>query len=267
MTDLAALLAESSRVAIVAASGMGGVGKTELAWQYAVKSRDDRSYGAGIWWLDGRSTVVVQLLDKARRMGVSVNDQIVDEVERVQDCYGQWLKGLDGLALLVFDNVEDWEAVRRFFPREARFKVLVTMREDRSEKGVKPLRLGVLLPLDGFRLLYEVSEAEDRIAANPVGTEALCEALGYLPLAIELMGGLLKLEPDWSIERVRSALADELRSGVLSPVNAAIEVSWVRLCAAERQLLAIVATFGMGAVRWEWVEAVVKGSEIQSQPP
>jgi len=121
--------------------------------------------------------------------------------------------------------------------------------------------LGVLLPLDGFRLLYEVSEAIDRISTNQSGAEALCEDLGYLPLAIELVGGLLKLEPDWSIEQVRSVLAIELRAGALSPVNAAIEVSWVRLSAAERQLLAIVATFGAGAVLWEWVEEIVTGSE------
>ena len=261
MVELCGLLGSSSRVAIVAASGMGGVGKTELAWQYAVKSRDAGNYAAGIWWLDARSAVVVGLLDKARRMGIQVNDQIVDEVERVQDCYGQWLRGVDGEALLVFDNVEDWEAVRRFFPRDARVRVLVTMREDRSEKGVKPLRLGVLLPLDGFRLLYEVSEAIDRIGASQLEAEALCEDLGYLPLAIELVGGLLKLEPDWSVVRVRGALAMELRSGVLSPVNAAIELSWVRLSDAERQLLAMVATFGAGAVLWEWVEEIVAGSE------
>ncbi len=261
MTELCALFGESSRVAIVAASGMGGVGKTELAWQYAVKSRDAGNYAAGIWWLDARSTVVVQLLDKARRMGVPINDQIVDEVERVQDCYGQWLKSLDGMALLVFDNVEDWAAVSRFFPRETRFKVLVTMREEQTDRRVKPLRLGVLLPLDGFRLLWAVSEAIDRISTDQLGTAALCEDLGYLPLAIELVGGLLKLEPDWSIDRVRSVLAIELRAGALSPVNAAIEVSWVRLSAAERQLLAIVATFGVGAVLWEWVERVVTGSE------
>ena len=261
MAELCALLGESSRVAIVAASGMGGVGKTELAWQYAVKSRDDGQYAAGIWWLDARSAVVVTLLDKARRMGVAGNDQIVDEVERVQDCYGRWLAGVDGRALLVFDNVEDWAEVSRFFPRDARVQVLATMREERSEKGVKPLRLGVLLPLDGFRLLYEVSEAIERISADQSGAAALCEALGYLPLAIELVGGLLKLEPDWSIERVRSVLAIELRSGALSPVNAAIEVSWVRLSSAERQLLAIVATFGAGAVLWEWVEDVAEASE------
>ena len=261
MVELCGLLGSSSRVAIVAASGMGGVGKTELAWQYAVRSREDGRYGAGIWWLDARSAVVVGLLDKARRMGIQVNDQIVDEVERVQDCYGQWLRGVDGEALLVFDNVEDWEEVRRFFPRDARVRVLVTMREDRSEKGVQPLRLGVLLPLDGFRLLYEVSEAIDRIGALQLEAEALCEDLGYLPFAIELVGGLLKLEPDWSVVRVRGALAIELRSGALSPVNAAIELSWVRLSDAERQLLAMVATFGSGAVLWEWVEEIVAGSE------
>jgi tetratricopeptide (TPR) repeat protein len=266
MAELYALLEESSRVAIVAASGMGGVGKTELAWQYAVKSRDDGHYAAGIWWMDARSVVVVTLLDKARRMGIVPNDQIVDEVERVQDCYGQWLNGVDGMALLVFDNVEDWEDVRRFFPRDARVQVLVTMREERSEKGVQPLRLGVLLPLDGFRLLWEVSEAIDRIGAGQLEAEALCEDLGYLPLAIELVGGLLKLEPDWSVGRVRGALAMELRSGALSPVNAAIELSWVRLSEAERQLLAMVATFGPGAVLWEWVEAVTGGSEVQVKP-
>lgn len=66
LEDLHRLLQTSDRVAIVAATGMGGIGKTQLAWHYLAQNCD--SYPAGIWWLRA-GQLVSQVFESAAGVG------------------------------------------------------------------------------------------------------------------------------------------------------------------------------------------------------
>ncbi|MCZ0900179.1 NB-ARC domain-containing protein, partial [Microcoleus sp. HI-ES] len=127
MQQLHGLLQDGSRVAIAAASGMGGIGKTELAWQYATFHRDCNTYPAGIWWLFVREIdLAPQVLQKSLRMGIEPPDTLDNLEERLQFCYEEWAKQTSGNALLILDDVNDYRAVQRLLPRNPRFKVLLT---------------------------------------------------------------------------------------------------------------------------------------------
>jgi hypothetical protein len=85
LVKLHGLLEGESRVAIAAATaGMGGVGKTELAVQYAV--RHDGDYPGGIWWLSGRD-IVGQMLSYGVAMGLPETGPSSSDVQKVQECY------------------------------------------------------------------------------------------------------------------------------------------------------------------------------------
>ncbi|WP_442946637.1 NB-ARC domain-containing protein [Nostoc sp. 'Lobaria pulmonaria (5183) cyanobiont'] len=60
LQNLHEMLQENNQVAIAAIAGMGGLGKTELALQYAMAHREN--YKGGICWL----------LAKARDVGIQV---------------------------------------------------------------------------------------------------------------------------------------------------------------------------------------------------
>lgn len=103
LKELHELLAVESKVAIAAAtSGMGGVGKTELAVEYAV--RYDGDYPAGVWWLSGRE-IVGQVLSYAVRMGLPPTGTLSSDVQKVQECYAFWKQGIAGRRLVIVDDV------------------------------------------------------------------------------------------------------------------------------------------------------------------
>lgn len=65
LQNLHQLLQDNKQVAIVAIAGMGGVGKTELALQYAIQHRD--TYNAGLCWLLAKTgDVGIQVVQFAR---------------------------------------------------------------------------------------------------------------------------------------------------------------------------------------------------------
>ena len=269
MQQLHGLLQDGSRVAIAAASGMGGIGKTELAWQYATFHRDCNTYSAGIWWLFVRDNdLAPQVLQKALRMGIVPPDTLDNLEERLQFCYEEWAKQTSGNALLVLDDVNDYRAVQRLLPRNPRFKVLLTARQFvQSPVGCLPLK--VLKPEAALNLLRLTAgdlpgNGLGRIDAQLDDAQALCQWLDYLPLGIELVGcylwrkralPLAEMLQRLQGQRLEARALREAEAGMTARrgVVAAFELSWAELNPPARTLGCLLSVFALAPIPWELV--------------
>ncbi|HKO55613.1 MAG TPA: FxSxx-COOH system tetratricopeptide repeat protein, partial [Thermoanaerobaculia bacterium] len=175
LDDLARALAKDSAAAVVQAiSGLGGVGKTQIAIEYAYRKRADYKL---VWWIRSElpTTLASDYAALANPLGLSTAADQAVTVAAVK----AWLQSQEGW-LLIFDNVEKPEDVAPYLPAGRAGHVILTSRNPNWRGVAEPLQVEVMPPEDAVRFLVQRSGQKDEAAAGEVAKE-----LGYLPLAIE----------------------------------------------------------------------------------
>ncbi|MEH1904691.1 MAG: tetratricopeptide repeat protein [Nostoc sp.] len=202
LEELHQQLQTSRQVAIVAVAGMGGVGKTELATQYAKQHL--QKYQGGVCWLSAQGIDVgIQILRFAQLKFKLIAPDDWELADRLRYCWQNWQQGE---VLLVFDDVTDYKTqVQPYLPPESpQFKVLLTTRLG-FDRTLPQLSLGVLKPLAAMKLLKSLVDRE-RLKSEPWVARKICKFLGYLPLALELVRRYLDTMPDLSLEKLLKRL-------------------------------------------------------------
>ncbi len=165
-----------------AISGLGGIGKTQTAVEYAYRYRDDYRH---VFWI--RAGTELELTNSYVAIAQALNLPLKDtenQDETVQ-YVRLWLSREAGW-LLIFDNADHPERVQPFLPREITGHILVTSRaQDLQDLGiVRPLEMTTLNPEEAITFLLTRTGRTDA-ASPPAQVAELAAELGYLPLALE----------------------------------------------------------------------------------
>ncbi len=258
------LLQENNQVAIAAILGMGGLGKTELALQYAMTQREN--YKGGLCWLQAKvENFGVQVVQFARTQLDLKPPEDFDLPAQVQYCWRNWR---EGNVLLVVDDVTDYQQIRPYLQgASSRFKVLMTTRK-KLGAAIKQLSLDVLQPDAALELLRSLlAETPGRIERELDVAKQLCEWLGYLPLGLELVGRYLARKQDLSISKMMGRLKEKEKPleqlALVNPeadmtaqlgVQAAFELSWQELAEDDKLLGCVLSLFAAAPIPWDLVE-------------
>ncbi|MGF1425208.1 FxSxx-COOH system tetratricopeptide repeat protein [Kitasatospora sp. LaBMicrA B282] len=163
--------------AVQVLQGLGGVGKTQTAAEYA------RRFAAGydlVWWITAEQPefIAPRLARLAPQLGLAATDDSADTAARVLAAlragqpYPRWL--------LVFDNAGDPAALRGWLPEGAPGgHLLVTTRDPAWARRDRVVELGVLRRPESLRLLARLNPE-----LPPGAAAELAAALGDLPLAL-----------------------------------------------------------------------------------
>lgn len=189
------------------ATGLGGVGKTQLAIEFCYR------YGRffhGVHWIQADHDITAEIAACGSEMDLS---PWPDEVEERANLTLQAWRDV-GPRLVIFDNVDDPTSVQDWLPKLPKARLLLTSRSSDwpPALGIEPLSLNVLPRLDSLKLLRALA---DRLKVVPdEDLDRIADRLGDLPLALDLAGNYLRSRPTLSPAGYLAEL-DEARRSLL----------------------------------------------------
>ncbi|MFC1441837.1 FxSxx-COOH system tetratricopeptide repeat protein [Streptacidiphilus sp. N1-10] len=164
--------------------GLGGVGKSQLAREYAYRFMSDYDL---VWWVPSEQTssITTELAAIADRLGIRGTLGEADAAILVKDTLAAGTR--IGRWLLIFDNAEDPETLTEFLPGGDGHVIITSRKQVWSQEASE-------LEVDVFTRQESVSHLERRVPEMS-DTEAaqLAEELGDLPLAVEQAAAFLRL--------------------------------------------------------------------------
>ena len=211
--------------------GLGGIGKTQLALEYAY--RYGRRYRL-VWWVraDNPETLASDYAALAPHLNVA--SQASQDQPAMIAAVRIWLER-NGDWLLILDNAPEPAAIRAYLPNTTHGRVIITSRHYFGwGASARLLSVPVLPRQEAVDLLIAATKQPDREAAA-----AIAETLGDLPLALAQAAAYIEaaeLSLTGYLQRLRSHLQMLLKRGEGSPdYPDTVATTWTMAFAALEQ--------------------------------
>lgn len=192
--------------------GLGGMGKSQIALEYAFRNREHYTL---VWWLPAEDPTALGLAFSrlARAVGLKLGpevslDEVRHRVRRVLAQLSDWL--------IIFDNAPSAAAIKNFLPLERSGHVLITSQTGDWEDVAMPVPVRPLKRSESVEFLHKRVHAADQEGL----ADKLAASLGDLPLALEQAAVVMeetKTGYDRYLKRFETHWAELLQAGLHSP--------------------------------------------------
>ncbi len=177
-------------------AGLGGIGKTSLALEYAHESYHNRAYDL-IWWLPSENSER-SLKERYKEILQSVNPKLIQGDFSKADSLKGWKKLIERQIssehkwLLIYDNARSSKSLEDMIPKKENIHVLITSRHYKEWELSSLLNLTPFSLEESIHYLLTVTGASDNLENRDI-IRRVAEALDNLPLALSIAANYVKL--------------------------------------------------------------------------
>ncbi len=191
LRDLEAGLSKGAVALGQAIAGLGGIGKTQTAVEFAYLHAD--KYEAVLWVpSETESELVSGFAALASEKILNLPEKDAAQQQLAVQAVQRWLTEHDKW-LLILDNADDLKLASRFVPQGARGHLLYTTRSSVTGRFANRIPLEELSPEQGAEfLLKRIGEITPATSPQWEDAKALSEAMDGLPLALEQAGAFIE---------------------------------------------------------------------------
>jgi DNA-binding XRE family transcriptional regulator len=188
-------LLHSAGQTALALSGLGGVGKTQTALEYAYRYRDEY---AAVFWIkaDTQENLFNDLADVARVLYLPEHAQ--HDQGRIVQAVTRWLSEQSNW-LLILDNIENLLLLNEIIPAEYRGHILLTTHAQMTGTVAQRVDLeqmdaeeGVLFLLRRAKYLSPAASVSAAASSEYTLARKIVELAGGLPLALDQVGAYIE---------------------------------------------------------------------------
>jgi tetratricopeptide (TPR) repeat protein len=187
---------ESRRVALTqphAIKGLGGIGKTQIAVEYAYRSRDLDRYTHTLWINAASSETIIasfvsiaQLLPRLSARHETDQHKLVEAVKRwLEQCQQRWL--------LIFDNADDVALLHDYLPQSNNGSILLTTRAHAVGGLATSVEVETMGFVEGTQFLLRRAQRFEHASDEEFNQGGnIVVALDHFPLALDQAGAYIE---------------------------------------------------------------------------
>jgi tetratricopeptide (TPR) repeat protein/transcriptional regulator with XRE-family HTH domain len=176
-----------------AIKGLGGIGKTQIAVEYAYRAREQGQY-THTFWINAASrealmtsfTQLADVLPAFAAKNETDQQKLVEAIKRWLDhCQERWL--------LIFDNADDLSLVQEYVPHAGNGSILLTTRANAVGSLAVSVEVETMGFVEGTHLLLRRAQREASASDEEVNEAGnIVVALDHFPLALEQAGAYIE---------------------------------------------------------------------------
>jgi len=177
-----------------AITGLGGIGKTQIAIEYAYRARMQGRFRHTLWIsAASEETILTSFVELARLFMPNLVEQEETNQRTIVAALLRWLEHCMQPWLLIFDNADDLSLIQPYLPRWGNGRILLTTRAHAVGAFASSLEVDTMGVMEATHLLLRRAH---RFSAN--SPEELDEAirlvtaLAQFPLAIDQAGAYIE---------------------------------------------------------------------------
>jgi len=176
-----------------AMTGLGGIGKTQIAIEYAYRAHVQGRY-RDILWISAASveTILTSFVELARVLPTLVPQEETNQ-HTIIAALLRWLEQRESPWLLLVDNADDLDLVQPYLPRQGNGHILLTTRAHAVGMLASSVEVDTMGIMEGTHLLLR--RAHRFSASSPEEIDEAINvviALAQFPLAIDQAGAYIE---------------------------------------------------------------------------